>query len=177
MSSTSTPAGFKRSPPRTWAKLVSRRQQIIMTHAAGAESDEQVFDFRTGQLSVVPPSKGLRVGSGLGQTNSLPLQTRIRVPTGLRVDQLGTLTGLQVPVLHHRGQEPQCHAHPYRRPENRVHHEPEKSSRVNHETSARTRADDTRCETRLLAWRAPATPLNVSLVPTFLLAPSIGSPT
>jgi WD40 repeat protein len=40
--------------------------RIIMTHAAGTESEEQVFDFRTGQLLVVPSSLGFRGGQWVG---------------------------------------------------------------------------------------------------------------
>jgi WD40 repeat protein len=40
--------------------------RIIMTHAAGNDSDEQVFDLRTGQLSVVASSTGYRGGQWVG---------------------------------------------------------------------------------------------------------------
>jgi len=40
--------------------------RIIMTHVADTEADEQIFDFRTGQLQIVPSSQGLRGGQWVG---------------------------------------------------------------------------------------------------------------
>jgi hypothetical protein len=40
--------------------------RIIMIHMAGTESKEQIFNFRTGQLSVVPSSQGFGGGQWVG---------------------------------------------------------------------------------------------------------------
>jgi hypothetical protein len=40
--------------------------KLIMTHATGTESEQQIFDFRTGQLAMVPSSQGLRGGQWVG---------------------------------------------------------------------------------------------------------------
>jgi hypothetical protein len=67
--------------------------RIIMTHAADTESDEEVFDFRTGQLSVVPSSKGLRGGQWVGPDEFVAAWRGTR---SLRVFNLDTNTWSQL---------------------------------------------------------------------------------
>lgn len=67
--------------------------RIIMTHVVNNEPEEQVFDFRTGQLWVVPSSKGLRGGQWVGPDEFVAAWRGVRA---LRIFNLNTNTWSQL---------------------------------------------------------------------------------
>jgi hypothetical protein len=116
---------------------------IIMTHVENNEPEEQVFDFRTGQLRVVPSSQGLAGGQWVGPVEFVATSkgTRALQIFNMNTNSWSQLVPEAINSAHSLdykylcyttgGAEPQGHAHPHPRQENRVPQQFEKSSPVN----------------------------------------------
>jgi hypothetical protein len=142
----------------------------------GAESDEQVFDFAQAACQSYPLPRDS--GWAVGWARRIRCHFKHEYVFQLVSESINWAHSLDYKCLYYTTGGRNPNAMRIRIADRKIEFITSlKNLRGSITKLVRGQGPMTRGATRLLAWRAPATPLNVSLVPTFLLAPSIGSPT